>query len=112
MLLCHGRVGTASLLEALQKIDEVFVPSYWHTDPFMQEGSLKQLSRNDSRLSEQSTLPLALDDVAAEDGPSAASTRPSTSAQLVTSQLRPIARSAPPSSRGPKLDHPGLDPRC
>ena len=63
MLLCHGRVGTASLLEGLQEIDEVFVPSYWHTDPLMLGGGLEQLLRNDTRLSEQSTLPRALDDV-------------------------------------------------
>ncbi|WP_447591931.1 hypothetical protein [Aquipseudomonas campi] len=64
MLLCHGRVGTASLLESLQEIDEVFVPSYWHTDPLMTSGNLESLLRNDTRLSEQSTLPVALGDVA------------------------------------------------
>lgn len=63
MLLCHGRVGTASLLEGLQEIDEVFVPSYWHTDPLLKDGSLEQLMRNDTRLSEQSALPLALDGI-------------------------------------------------
>lgn len=64
MLLCHGRVGTASLLESLQEIDEVFVPSYWHSDPLMMTGSLAPLLRSDTRLSEQSTLPQALDDIA------------------------------------------------
>lgn len=63
LLLCHGRVGTASLLEGLQEIDEVFVPSYWHSDPLMLDGSLEPLLRNDTRLSEQSALPMALDDV-------------------------------------------------
>lgn len=64
MLLCHGRVGTASLLEGLQEVDEVFVPSYWHTDPLIVDGSLDQLLRSDTRLSEQRTLPAALADIA------------------------------------------------
>lgn len=63
MLLCHGRVGTASLLEGLQEVDEVFVPSYWHTDALMIDGSLEQLLGNDTRLSEQCALPAALDDI-------------------------------------------------
>ena len=64
MLLCHGRVGTASLLEGLQEVDEVFVPSYWHTDALMIDGCLDQLLSNDTRLSEQCALPAALDDIA------------------------------------------------
>lgn len=63
MLLCHGRVGTASLLESLQQIDEIFVPSYWHSDGVIHTGNLSQLQRTDTRLSEQSTLPTALDDI-------------------------------------------------
>lgn len=63
MLLCHGRVGTASLLESLQGIDEVFVPSYWHTDPLMATGRLEDLFDNSPRISEQCALPKALDDI-------------------------------------------------
>jgi hypothetical protein len=51
MLLCHGRVGTASLLESLQEVDEVFVPSYWHTYGLLESGTLEGLLGNTTRLS-------------------------------------------------------------
>ncbi|MDN6857486.1 hypothetical protein QO207_12895 [Pseudomonas sp. CAN2814] len=64
MLLCHGRVGTASLLESLQLVDNLFVPSFWHTDPLLADGSLESLPGKTSRLSEQCALPTALDNIA------------------------------------------------
>jgi hypothetical protein len=63
MLLCHGRVGTASLLEGCQRFEEIFVPSYWHTDEIIRRYDLSKLNSLNSRFSEQAAIPRSLENI-------------------------------------------------
>lgn len=57
LILSHGRVATASTLEAFQYFPNIFLPSYWHADSILQFGTLQHFFNYKERYSSQVTIP-------------------------------------------------------
>lgn len=60
LLLSHGRVATASLLEGFQYVPRLFVPSYWHSDEALISGDLSKFFNYDGRYSAQIKFPIEM----------------------------------------------------
>lgn len=60
LVLSHGRVATASLLEGFQYVSNLFVPSYWHSDGALLSGNLNYFFEYEGRYSSQINFPIEM----------------------------------------------------